>query len=160
MKRHSDTDIITDLQDLRSLDWSIHKLSVGTPGCFLKAYEETSGERYYYKMSNYDSYRGVFGHECINELIVSRLLDILGTEHLHYQLIYARILVDGKEIETYITRSANFRKKQEKSIGQTSIRRPLKQQNRNIRQLPAPTAAAGRIPVFVQAAQKRTGKLG
>ena len=116
MKRHSDTDIITDLQDLRSLDWSIHKLSVGTPGCFLKAYEETSGERYYYKMSNYDSYRGVFGHECINELIVSRLLDILGAQHLHYQLIHARILVDGKEIETYITRSANFRKKQESKI--------------------------------------------
>ena len=35
-------------------------------------------------MSNYDSYRGVFGHECINELIVSRLMSVLGIPHLEY----------------------------------------------------------------------------
>ena len=48
--------------------------SPGTPGCFLKAYEEVNGKRLYYKLSNYDSYRGVFGHECVNELIVSRVI--------------------------------------------------------------------------------------
>ena len=36
-------------------------MSPGTPGCFLKAYEEVNGKRLYYKLSNYDSYRGVFG---------------------------------------------------------------------------------------------------
>ena len=39
-------------------------------------------KRIYYKMSNYDSYRGVFGHESVNELIVSRVLDVLGIEHV------------------------------------------------------------------------------
>lgn len=31
-------DFITELQDLRYLDWTDKKLSVGTPGCFLKAH--------------------------------------------------------------------------------------------------------------------------
>lgn len=107
-------DFIGELQDLRYLDWTDTKLSPGTPGCFLKAYEEMNGERFYYKMSNYDSYRGVFGHECVNEFIVSGLLDILQAEHLRYQLIHALICVDGHEIETYINRSANFRKERER----------------------------------------------
>lgn len=54
----------------------------------MKAYEEKNGIRIYYKMSNYDSYRGIFGHECVNELIVSRLLDILEIPHLSYQLVF------------------------------------------------------------------------
>ena len=67
-------DYIAELQDFTYLNWTDTKLSPGTPGCFLKAYDEREGNRYYYKLSNYDSYRGVFGHECINELIVSRLM--------------------------------------------------------------------------------------
>ena len=109
-------DLIKEIQDLKYLNWTDVKLSPGTPGCFLKAYEEIKGERFYYKLSNYDSYRGVFGHECVNELIVSRLLDILGARHLQYQLIHAIIQIDGKEIETYINKSANFRKFNERKI--------------------------------------------
>lgn len=109
-------DFIQEIQDFRYLNWSDTKLSPGTPGCFLKAYEEQDGRRFYYKLSNYDSYRGVFGHECINELIVSRLLEILQIEHLHYQLLHVRICIDGKEIETYITRTENFRKKTERKM--------------------------------------------
>ncbi len=107
-------DFVKELQDLRYLDWTDTKMSPGTPGCFLKAYDEKGSERYYYKLSNYDSYRGVFGHECVNELIVSRLLDILKVEHLQYRLIHATIAVDGQEIETYVNRSVNFRKKKER----------------------------------------------
>ena len=36
-------DLITELQDLRYLDWTDEKMSPGTPGCFLKAYEEKDG---------------------------------------------------------------------------------------------------------------------
>lgn len=75
-------------------------MSPGTPGCFLKAYEEVNGKRLYYKLSNYDSYRGVFGHECVNELIVSRVMNVLGIPHVMYQLIHAQIILDGKEEET------------------------------------------------------------
>lgn len=109
-------DFIAEVQDLRYLNWSDTKLSPGTPGCFLKAYEERGGQKFYYKLSNYDSYRGVFGHECINELIISRLLDILQIEHLPYLLLHARVCIDGKEIETYITKTENFRKENERKI--------------------------------------------
>ena len=51
-----------------------------------KAYSELSGKKVYYKLSNYDNVCGVIGHECVNELIVDRLLTVLGVEHLHYQL--------------------------------------------------------------------------
>ncbi len=107
-------DFIKELQDFRYLDWTDQKFSPGTPGCFLKAYEETNGKKYYYKLSNYDNYRGVFGHECVNELIVARLLDILKVEHLQYQLVHAMISVNGQEMETYINRSVNFRKENER----------------------------------------------
>lgn len=109
-------DFIKDLQDLRYLDWTDKKLSLGTPGCFLKAYEEKDGVRFYYKLSNYDSYRGIFGHECVNELIVSRLLDVLGIPHLSYQLVYAEICIDGQNQKGYISKSVNFREKNEKKI--------------------------------------------
>ena len=33
-------DFIWEIQDFRHLNWSDTKLSPGTPGCFLKAYEE------------------------------------------------------------------------------------------------------------------------
>lgn len=109
-------DFIQDIQDLRHLDWTDKKVSLGTPGCFLKAYEEKDGIRTYYKLSNYDSYRGIFGHECVNELIVSRLLDILEIPHLSYQLVYAVLCINGEEQKGYISRSVNFRKKNEKKI--------------------------------------------
>lgn len=78
--------------------------------------KKTEEGRYYYKLSNYDSYRGVFGHECINELIVSRLMSVLQIPHLECQFIHALVLLNGKETETYITRSANFRKQSERKI--------------------------------------------
>ena len=86
VKDGKERDFVSEIQDLRRLNGSDTKLSPGTPGCFQKAYEEQGGRRFYYKPSNYDSYRGVFGHECINELIVSRLMEILQIEHLSYDL--------------------------------------------------------------------------
>lgn len=109
-------DIICELQDMRHLDWATRKMSPGTPGCFLKAYEEVNGKRLYYKLSNYDSYRGVFGHECVNELIVSRVMDILRIPHVKYKLIHAQIIIDGKEQETWLSVSENFRKDNEEKL--------------------------------------------
>ena len=109
-------DIICELQDMKHLDWAARKMAPGTPGCFLKAYEEVNGKRLYYKFSNYDSYRGVFGHECVNELIVSRVMDILRIPHVKYKLIHARIVIDGKEQETWVSVSENFRKDNEEKL--------------------------------------------
>lgn len=109
-------DIVLELTDMSHLDWAARKMSPGTPGCFLKAYEECDGKRVYYKLSNYDSYRGVFGHECVNELIVSRLMDILGITHVAYRLVRALVVIDGRETETWISVSDNFRKDNEEKI--------------------------------------------
>lgn len=109
-------DIIVEKQDMRYLDWAVRKMSPGTPGCFLKAYEGESGKRIYYKLSNYDSYRGVFGHESVNELIVSRVMDVLGIPHVVYRLIHAEVLIDGKEIETWVSASDDFRKESEEKL--------------------------------------------
>ena len=84
------SDIIFKVQDMRYLDWATRKMSPGTPGCFLKAYEEINDKRLYYKLSNYDSYRGVFGHECVNEIIVSRVMDILGIPPFMMSLFFKK----------------------------------------------------------------------
>lgn len=110
-------DLIKDLTDMTHLDWAERKFSLGTPGCFLKAYEEKQGIKIYYKLSNYDSYRGIFGHECVNELIVSRVMDVLGIPHLQYQLIHAKVCIDKKVTDTWICSSENFRRKDEEKIG-------------------------------------------
>ena len=104
-----ETLIIREKQDLTYLNWSKIRKSSGTAGSFLKATSELGGVKIYYKLSNYDSIRGVIGHESVNELIADRLLTLLGIEHLHYQLIHADILVDGKVLDTYVCASENFR---------------------------------------------------
>lgn len=64
----------------------------------------------YYKLSNFDSEKGIVGHECVNEIIVDRLLTILGVEHLEYQLIHADIEMEGKIYDTWLCASKDFKK--------------------------------------------------
>ncbi len=108
--------LITEKQDLTYLQWSRIRHSSGTAGSFLKAYSELGGKKTYYKLSNYDNVRGVIGHECVNELIVDRLLSLLGIEHLHYQLIHAEIRVNEKAEETWLCASDDFKQKGEDKI--------------------------------------------
>ena len=107
-------DITTQLQDLRYLTWSERMNTSGTGGCFLKSREETGAGIWYYKLSCYDSYRGIYGHECANEIIASRLMGKLGIDHLDYRLVHALITIDGTEYETWLNRSRSFRKPGEK----------------------------------------------
>ena len=108
-----ETKVIKEKQDLTNLKWSKIRNSSGTAGSFLKAYSVLGGKKLYYKLSNYDNMKGVVGVESINEIIVDRLLTILGVEHLHYQLIKADIKVDEKIIETYVCVSEDFKDKNE-----------------------------------------------
>jgi hypothetical protein len=82
----------------------------------LKSYSELGGRKTYYKLSNFDSVRGVIGHECVNEIIVDRLLELLGIEHLHYQLIHADILISGQNHEVYLCASEDFKQPGESKI--------------------------------------------
>lgn len=113
--RHS-MQLIKDKQDLTYLSWSVYRNSSGTAGSFLKAYSELGGKKVYYKLSNFDKTQGVVGHECVNELIVDRLLTILGVPHLSYQLIHADVLVDGKVYDVYLCASEDF-----KELGESKI---------------------------------------
>lgn len=111
-----ETCVIKEKQDLTYLTWSKVRNSSGTGGSFLKAQSELDGTRIYYKLSNYDSLNGVVGHESVNEIIVDRLLTILGIEHLNYQLISADICIDDKVISTYVCASENYRNRAEDKI--------------------------------------------
>ena len=105
--------VIVNKQDLTYLKWSHVRSSSGTAGTFLKSQSAISGEKIYYKLSGYDSERGIIGHECVNELIVDRLLTILGVEHLDYQLIHADVEIDGKVYDTWLCASKDFKKRGE-----------------------------------------------
>lgn len=111
-----ETAIIHEVQNFTYLTWAKIRNSSGTAGSFLKAYSELEGKKIYYKLSNYDSFRGIIGHECINELIADRLLTLLGINHLHYQLIQADILLDGKIHRTFLCASEDFKKPGESKI--------------------------------------------
>ena len=108
--------IVHELQDMTYLNWAKTRNSSGTAGSFLKAYEENADGKIYYKLSNYDSWQGIIGHECVNEIIVDRLLTCLGIEHLAYQLIHANVRIDDREQETWLCASRNFKKRGESKI--------------------------------------------
>lgn len=108
--------VISEIQDLTYLDWTRIRNSSGTAGSFLKARSELNGGKIYYKLSNYDAYNGIFGFECINELIADRLLTVLGINHLSYKLIHARIKILDREYITWLCASKDFKKPGESKI--------------------------------------------
>ena len=103
-------------KDLRYLSWSLSRASSGTAGSFLKSYEVTQGVKYYYKVSNFDTIRGVYGHECVNEIVAQNVADILGIPHLRYELLYADIQIDGKDYVTWLTVSQDFKREGEHKL--------------------------------------------
>lgn len=107
-------DIMKEKQDLTYLAWSKFRNSSGTAGSFLKAYSEVDGKKTYYKLSNYNPVEGIVGHECVNEVIVCRLLSVLGIPHLDYQLIHADVNVDGKIYDTWVCASDDYKSRGER----------------------------------------------
>lgn len=98
------------------LSWDERAVTTGTGGVFLKARAMSSRGNTYYKLSNYDRYRGIYGHESANEIIASRLLDILQIPHIPYRLIHALVRVDGVEHETWLNESRDYRKPDERRM--------------------------------------------
>ena len=60
--------IIRQLQDMTYLSWAKARNSSGTAGSFLKAYDENASGKTYYKLSNYDAWAGIVGHEWLINL--------------------------------------------------------------------------------------------
>ena len=107
------TRVIRKKQDLTYLQWSHIRSSSGTAGTFLKSESTLGGKKVYYKLSNFDDQNGVVGHECVNEIIVDRLLTVLGVEHLSYELINADIEIEGRNYNTYLCASEDFKERGE-----------------------------------------------
>ena len=108
--------IINKLTDLRYLEWTRIRHSSGTGGSFLKSMEKSRGHKYYYKLSNFDPASGITGHESFNEIIADRLLAAMGIEHLDYTLIHGLVRIKGRDFETHILKSEDFKKKGESKI--------------------------------------------
>ncbi|WP_035767618.1 hypothetical protein [Butyrivibrio sp. NC2002] len=108
-----DEKVIVNKKDYTYLNWSHVRSSSGTTGTFLKAEETIDGRKRYYKLSLFDSEKGIIGHECVNEIIVDRLLTILGVEHLEYKLIHGDVDIDGKAYDTWFCVSTDFKEKGE-----------------------------------------------
>ena len=108
--------LILDKQNLTYLEWAKIRNSSGTAGSFLKSYSELGEKKIYYKLSDYDSFHGVTGHECVNELIVDRLLSILGIDHLAYSLIHADVKIGNNIVDTYLCASEDFKQKDERKM--------------------------------------------
>lgn len=125
-------DIILEKEDYTYLEWSMIRSSSGTAGSFLKATEKYDGNKIYYKLSNYDSVNGIVGHECVNELIASRLLDVLVIPHLQYRLVYGDVLVNNKKYTTYLCASDSFRQRGESKM----TFEDFYQMEKNIEELP------------------------
>lgn len=109
-------DFCSPLQDLRHLRWDERAVTSGTSGTFPKARRSGSGTTFYYKLSCYDSYRGIYGHECVNEVVAARLLRELGIPSVDYRLVHGRIVIDGVERETWLNVSTSFREPGERKM--------------------------------------------
>jgi len=109
-------DIVKELCDLRYLNWSKTRKSSGTAGSFLKSYDDSGKKKLYYKLSDFDPVKGIIGHECVNEIVVQRILRYFGFDHLEYRLLYAAVNVEGKDHTTYLCESEDFKKPGEMKI--------------------------------------------
>ena len=105
---------------------------VGTAGSFLKSYEEIDGQKIYYKMSNYDSVRGVIGHESINEIVAQNIADLFHMEHLTYDLVHCKVKVSDNIFETWITRSMDFKQPGESKMTFETYYEILRQDDEDI----------------------------
>lgn len=109
-------DVVTALQDMRHLCWNERTVTSGTSGTFPKARRSGRGRTYYYKLSCYDSYRGVYGHECVNELVAARLMRHLGIPCADYRLVHALVTLDETEYDTWMNVSTSFRAPDERKM--------------------------------------------
>ena len=98
-----------DSWDIRELTWSKTAGSVASDGVYMKTEYMIEGQRHYLKLSNYDSYRGIYGHEAVNEFIAGRLGGLLGINVLSGSLRKCLVRIDGREYESYVFAAKSFK---------------------------------------------------
>jgi len=95
--------------DLRDVVWTKTAGSVATDGVYMKAEKCIDGVNHYLKLSNYDSYRGIFGHESVNELIAERLGAFLGFNMPEGFLNHCLVTLDSRDFDSFVYAAKSFR---------------------------------------------------
>jgi len=102
-------DFSNELWDLRDLVWSRVSGSLASDGVYMKAEMVIEGVNHYLKLSNYDSFRGIYGHEAVNELLACRLGKLLGFNVPEGFLRKCLVNIDGKNHETYVFAAKTYK---------------------------------------------------
>jgi len=95
--------------DLRDEVWSRTAGSLASDGLYMKTELQIGDINFYLKLSRYDSYRGVYGHESVNELIAYRLGNILGFNVPEGYLKKCLVKIDDREHETYVFAAKSYK---------------------------------------------------
>jgi len=102
---------ITDAEpwDLRSKVWSKSAGSLVSDGVYMKTELPIDGINYYLKLSRYDSYRGIYGHESVNELIACKLGKLLNINVPEGFLKKCLVKIDDIEHDTYVFAAKSYK---------------------------------------------------
>jgi len=95
--------------DLRGEVWSRSAGSLASDGVYMKTELPIDGINFYLKLSRYDSYLGIYGHESVNELIAYRLGKVLGFSIPEGFLRKCTVLIDDIERETYVFAAKSYK---------------------------------------------------
>ena len=99
--------------DLTHLHWALNPSGRSSScGSYLKAVQDGR----YYKLSAGSAGMGIYGHESINECLISDILDLLSIPHLKYCGELADITLSGKTYTTFVCGSDDFCAESESKI--------------------------------------------
>lgn len=110
----STRDVIKKLQDYTHLAWDEKPSRVARVARSSNRAPNRVGETSTISFPAMTDIRGIYGHESINELIASRLLDNLGISHIPYKLVHALVMVKGQTHETWLSESRDYRRPHER----------------------------------------------
>lgn len=106
-----------NIKDMTHINWDKSIGSgLGSMGCYYKTKIVENGTTYYYKLSSFDSQRGFYGHESVNEVIISRLCKILGIPCAEYKLVKIKVKIRNKEYVTFACKSKSYKFAEDTSI--------------------------------------------
>ena len=107
-------DVTIKPQDLTYLTWDECNAPSGLGGPLLKAREGSGCNAVYYKLPTVRrSLRGMLegrGEECFNTLVTTRLMELLGIEHVECSLINADVKIGGESARVWVLRSKSILK--------------------------------------------------
>ena len=127
-------DITKTQQDLRRLSWTcpvftseitksstasrnlsrepsvvVEGTAAATVGNRLACREGTGRYETTYVLSSYDAERGIYGRECVAELIGARIANALNIPAVHPRLVHALVQMDGLEHDTWLSTFRTYR---------------------------------------------------